>query len=75
MIKMNSIELDTYGAHLAQNVPSPPADMRKLAESTLKAYMTVRSGVQELMKRYYKKFTSHHILFHAYSSLDLGGVF
>ncbi|XP_078171191.1 APO RNA-binding protein (DUF794) [Carex rostrata] len=45
-------ELDTYGAHLAQNVPSSPADMRKLAESTLKAYMTVRSGVQELMKRY-----------------------
>lgn len=64
---MNSIELDTYGAHLAQNVPSSPADMRNLAESTLKAYMTVRSGVQELMKRYYKKFTSHHILFHASS--------
>lgn len=32
--------------------PSPPADKRRLAETTLKAYSTVRRGVRQLMRKY-----------------------
>ncbi|PKU60617.1 APO protein 1, chloroplastic [Dendrobium catenatum] len=44
-------EIDTY-AVLNGQFMSPPADTRKAAERTLKAYSTVRSGVRQLMKKY-----------------------
>ncbi|XP_039135016.1 LOW QUALITY PROTEIN: APO protein 1, chloroplastic-like [Dioscorea cayenensis subsp. rotundata] len=44
-------ELDTYGAH---NVRPPLSEneKRKLAETTIKAYSTVRRGVRQLMRKY-----------------------
>ncbi|XP_020598624.1 APO protein 1, chloroplastic-like [Phalaenopsis equestris] len=44
-------EIDTY-AVLNSQLISPPADTRKAAERTLKAYSTVRSGVRQLMRKY-----------------------
>lgn len=44
-------ELDTYGAY---NVRPPLSEneKRKLAETTIKAYSTVRRGVRQLMRKY-----------------------
>ncbi|PKA67022.1 APO protein 1, chloroplastic [Apostasia shenzhenica] len=44
-------EIDTYAVLNGQSI-SPPLDKRKVAERTLKAYSTVRSGVRQLMRKY-----------------------
>ncbi|KAJ0966726.1 hypothetical protein J5N97_023643 [Dioscorea zingiberensis] len=44
-------ELDTYGAHNAR-APLSQTEKRKLAETTIKAYSTVRRGVRQLMRKY-----------------------
>ncbi|KAG6515374.1 APO protein 1, chloroplastic-like [Zingiber officinale] len=46
------VELDTYGAKLEQPLLLSADKTRKLAETTLKAYSTVRRGVRQLMKEY-----------------------
>ncbi|KAG0449097.1 hypothetical protein HPP92_027539 [Vanilla planifolia] len=44
-------EIDTYSVLSDRTIP-PPADARRTAETTLKAYSTVRSGLRQLMRKY-----------------------
>ncbi|XXG63289.1 hypothetical protein AAC387_Pa05g1521 [Persea americana] len=43
-------ELDTFGIHTGQCPPE--SDVQKLAQETLEAYETVKSGVRKLMRKY-----------------------
>ncbi|KAK4788844.1 hypothetical protein SAY86_020163 [Trapa natans] len=44
------IDLDTYGA--SGHVSPPPSDIPRIAQETVYAYETVRSGVRRLMRKY-----------------------
>lgn len=44
-------EIDTYAVLNGRSI-SPPADTRRVAERTLKAYSTVRSGLRQIMRKY-----------------------
>ncbi|KAF9591754.1 hypothetical protein IFM89_007084, partial [Coptis chinensis] len=45
-------ELDTYGAQSGKFLPPAASELPLVGQKTLKAYETVRSGVQRLMKKY-----------------------